>query len=325
MTFKILVITPVKHIKNIEKDLNFLGEVTFLADPTFDEVKSIVCNFDAIFTNPNKSKVFLGREVLDNASRLKVICTASTGTNHIDKLYAEKLGISILSITEERNVINKISATAELSFALTLASLRHIVKSHLSVLKGEWDYEKFIGRQMNFLTIGIIGFGRLGSMYANFCKAFGAKLMAYDPYKIINDDKVKQVKNLKDIFINSDVIALHVHVSSETFEMINKSSFDQMKKGVILINTSRGDIINENDLVDFLIANREARIATDVLADEIQSRNKSRLLDFAKQSDQVVITPHIGGMCIESQEIAYGHAVKMLTNYIEFLNEKKVN
>jgi len=92
-----------------------------------------------------------------------------------------------------------------------------------------------------------------------------------------------------------------------------------------LINTSRGDIINENDLVDFLIANREARIATDVLADEIQSRNKSRLLDFAKQSDQVVITPHIGGMCIESQEIAYGHAVKMLTNYIEFLNEKKVN
>ena len=325
MTFKILVITPVKHIRNIKKDLNLLGEVTYLDDPTLDEVKSIVCNFDVIFTNPNKSKVFLGKEILDNASRLKVICTASTGTNHIDKLHAQKLGISVLSITEERDVINKISATAELSFALTLASLRHIVKSHLSVLNGEWDYEKFIGRQMNFLTIGIIGFGRLGSMYANFCKAFGAKLIAYDPYKIINDDKVKQVKNLKDIFIGSDVIALHVHVSSETIDMINKSSFDQMKKGVILINTSRGDIINEKDLVDFLIANTEARIATDVLADEIQSWNKSRLLDFAKQSDQVIITSHIGGMCIESQEIAYGHAVKMLTNYIEFLNETKAN
>ena len=224
MTFKILVITPVKHIRNIEKDLNLLGEVTYLADPTLNEVKSIICNFDAIFTNPNKSKVFLGKEILDDASRLKVICTASTGTNHIDKLYAEKLGLTVISITEERDVINKISATAELSFGLTLASLRHIVKSHLSVLNGEWDYEKFIGRQMNFLTIGIVGFGRLGSMYANFCKAFGAKLIAYDPYKIINDDKVKQVKNLRDIFISSDVIALHVHVSTETIDMINKSS-----------------------------------------------------------------------------------------------------
>ena len=310
MTFKILVITPVKHIRNIKKDLNLLGEVTYLDDPTLDEVKS---------------KVFLGKEILDNASRLKVICTASTGTNHIDKLYAEKLGLTVISITEERDVINKISATAELSFALTLASLRHIVKSHLSVLNGEWDYEKFIGRQMNFLTIGIIGFGRLGSMYANFCKAFGAKLIAYDPYKIINDDKVKQVKNLKDIFIGSDVIALHVHVTNQTIGMINKSSFDQMKKDVVLINTSRGDIVNEKDLVNFLVANSEARVATDVLADEILGRGKSPLLIFSKKSDQVIITSHIGGMCIESQEIAYGHAVKMLTNYIEFLNEKKVN
>jgi phosphoglycerate dehydrogenase-like enzyme len=320
MTFKILVITPVKHIRNIEKDLNLLGEVTYLADPTLDEVKSIICNFDVIFTNPNKSKVFLGKELLDNASRLKVICTASTGTNHIDKLYAQKLGVTVLSITEERDVINKISATAELSFGLTLASLRHISKSHISVLNGDWDYEKFIGRQMNFLTIGIIGFGRLGKMYANFCKAFGSKIIVYDPYKIINDDKVVQVKKLTDIFKSSDVIALHVHVTNETIGMINKSSFDQMKKDVVLVNTSRGDVVNESDLVNFLIANSEARIASDVLADEIQSRDKSVLLEFAKKSAQVIITPHIGGMCIESQEIAYGHAVRLLSNYIESLH-----
>jgi len=325
MTFKILVITPVKHIRNIEKDLNLLGEVTYLADPTLDEVKSIISNFDAIFTNPNKSKVFLGKEILDNASRLKVICTASTGTNHIDKLYAQKLGLTVISITEERDIINKISATAELSFGLTLASLRHIVKSHISVLNGDWDYEKFIGRQMNFLTIGIIGFGRLGSMYANFCKAFGSRIIVYDPFKIIDDEKIAQVKNLTDIFKNSDVIALHVHVTNQTIGMINKSSFDQMKKNVVLINTSRGDIVNEKDLVNFLVANSEARVATDVLADEILSREKSPLLIFSKKSEQVIITPHIGGMCSESQEIAYEHAVKLLSNFLANLHEKKVN
>jgi len=276
---------------------------------------SVIGDYDAIFTNPNKSKVFIGKEILDAAKSLKVICTASTGTNHIDKSYVAELGIPIIALTEERDVINRISSTAELAFSLTLASLRHVVKSHKAVLEGEWNYERYIGRQMNCLTIGSIGYGRLGSMYSKYCKAFDSRVLVYDPYKKVEDQKIEQVDNLKDLLKNSDVIAIHVHVTEETIGMMDKSCFDLMKKDVVLVNTARGDMVNEVDLVEFLKANSSARVATDVLSDEIRNRMNSPLLEYALDSDQVIITPHIGGMCREAQEIAYGHAAKLLLNF----------
>ena len=313
---KILVITPVHHISGVAESLEKIGEVTYLDDPTKEEVCNLIPSFDAIFTNPNKSKVFIGQEVLAAAKNLKVICTASTGTNHIDKLYADKLQIPILALTEEREVINKISSTAEQAFALTLAGLRHISAGHLAVLKGEWDYTKFIGRQMNALTIGVIGFGRLGSIYANFCRAFGSRVLIYDPYKKIQNEAYEQVSSLQDIFINSNVISIHVHVTNETINMINKDVLRFMKGDALLVNTARGDIVNEADLVKFLEANPESLVATDVLSDEIRNRLSSPLLQYANKSNQVTISPHVGGMTREAQEIAYGHAASMLGEFL---------
>jgi len=317
MNYKILVITPVRHIIGVPELLESTGEVTYMDDPSVDEVISMIGNYDAIFTNPNKSKVFIGKDVLDAAKNLKVICTASTGTNHIDKLYVAELGLPILSLTEERDVINRISSTAELAFSLTLASLRHIVKSHKAVLEGEWNYEKYIGRQMNCLTIGSIGYGRLGSMYSKYCKAFDSRVLVYDPYKKVNEQDIEQVDSLEYLLQESDVVAIHVHVTEETIGMINQSCFDVMKEDAILVNTSRGDMVNEVDLVDFLQANPEARVATDVLADEIRNKKYSPLLNYALESEQVIITPHIGGMCREAQEIAYSHAAKLLLNFFK--------
>jgi phosphoglycerate dehydrogenase-like enzyme len=316
MNNKILVITPVRHILGVPEILESTGKVTYLDDPSIEEVTAVIGDYDAIFTNPNKSKVFIGKKVLDAADKLKVICTASTGTNHIDKAYVAKLGLPILSLTEEREVINRISSTAELALSLTLASLRHVVKSHKAVLMGEWNYEKYIGRQMNCLTIGTIGYGRLGSMYSKYCKAFDSRVLVYDPYKEVKDKQIEQVKNLEYLLQESDVIAIHVHVTEETIGMLDKSCFDLMKKDVVLVNTSRGDMVNETDLVNFLKSNPDARVATDVLADEVRSREKSHLLKYALVSEQVIITPHIGGMCREAQEIAYGHAAKRLANFL---------
>jgi D-3-phosphoglycerate dehydrogenase len=317
MQYKILVITPVRHIIGVPEVLESAGEVTYMDDPSAGEVTSVIDGFDAIFTNPNKSKVFIGKDILDAAKTLKVICTASTGTNHIDKPYVEKLGLPILSLTEERDVINRISSTAELAFSLTLASLRHVVKSHKAVLGGEWNYEKYIGRQMNCLTIGSIGYGRLGSMYSKYCKAFGSRVLVHDPYKEVEDTEIEQVDSLEYLLKESDIVAIHVHVTEETIGMINKTCFDVMKKDVVLVNTSRGDMVNEVDLVDFLQSNPGARVATDVLADEIRNRTSSPLLKYALESEQVIITPHIGGMCREAQEIAYGHAAKLLLKFFK--------
>ena len=318
---KILVITPVRHIAGVPEVLENIGEVTYLDDPSMNKVISEIGQFDAIFTNPNKSKVFIGKEVLDAGKNLQVICTASTGTNHIDKVYAAQLGLPILALTEEREVISRISSTAELAFALTLAGLRHVLHSHNEALDGEWDYTKYIGRQMNCLTVGVIGYGRLGAMYANYCKAFGSRVMVYDPYKIVEDAEIEQVDELKTLLSSSDIVAIHVHVTEETYEMIDENALNMMKRNVLLINTSRGDIVNESCLVSFLKKNPHCRVATDVLADEVRNRLASPFLAYAKKCSQVIITQHIGGMTRDAQEIAYGHAANMLLTYFDRLSQ----
>jgi len=316
---KILVITPVRHITGVATMLESIGVVTYLDDPSSTEVIAVIGAYDAIYTNPNKSKVFIGKEVIDAGSKLKVICTASTGTNHIDKTYVAEKGLPILALTEEREVITRISSTAELAFALTMAGLRHVVRSHNAVLTGEWDYTRYIGRQMNGLTIGVIGYGRLGTMYSHYCQAFDSRVLIYDPYKKVDRIGLVQVPDLSELLRASDVIAIHVHVTNETLGMMNAACFAQMKDDVLLVNTSRGDIVNEPDLVAFLRAKPEARVATDVLADEIRNRLVSPLLKYAQQSEQVIITPHIGGMSKEAQEIAYGHAAKRLQSFFKVI------
>jgi D-3-phosphoglycerate dehydrogenase / 2-oxoglutarate reductase len=170
---------------------------------------------------------------------------------------------------------------------------------------------------MNCLTIGVIGYGRLGSMYAKFCKAFDSRVLVYDPYKQVEDKEIEQFDSLESMLKISDVVAIHVHVTDETLGMVNKNCFDNMKQDALLVNTARGDIVNEKDLINFLEKNDHAKVATDVLEDEVRNRMKSPLLEYALRSDQVIITPHIGGMSLEAQEIAYGHTAYRLKHFFE--------
>lgn len=312
---RILVITPIHHIVGVSEILEKIGTITYLDNPTLNDVINVVGDYDAIYTNPNKSKVFIGKEIIDVAYGLKVICTASTGTNHIDMDYAHSRGVQIISLKEERDVINQISSTAELAFALTLVGLRRVILGYNMVLQGEWDYTQCIGRQINYLTIGVIGYGRLGSMYAGYCKAFGSKVLVFDPYKNVERSDLEQVSDINELLALSDVISLHVHVTNETVGMINSTCLKRMKEDVLLINTSRGEIINEEDLVTFLRDHPRAKIGTDVISNEVRNRLASPLLRYAAGSSQVVITPHIGGMTKEAQEIAYNHAARKLSDF----------
>ena len=124
MNKKITIITPIKHLKNVESILKSIPKSKLVYLPNCDK-EDFEINKDsyAIFTNPNKSKIFLGRENLNSFKNLKYICTASTGTLHIDKSYCNQKGIKVISLTEERHVINKIPSTAEHAFALMLARL----------------------------------------------------------------------------------------------------------------------------------------------------------------------------------------------------------
>lgn len=313
----ILVITPTKHIKNFEKTICKFGKVKFLDDPLKTQLLKIIENYNIIFTNPNKSKIFFNKEIIDKGKNLKIICTASTGTNHIDLNYAIKKKIKVISITKEFKTLNKISSTAELALTLTLACARNLMPSYLSVLDGNWDYTPFIGRQLDNLNIGIIGYGRLGKIYARLTKNFRGNLYVYDPFVKVKSKKIIQISSLQKFISNCDIISIHIHATNENENFINKKIFKFMKNDVILINTSRGEVINERDLIDFLKNNKKAKYGTDVISQEIVGRKKNKIIKFAKKSKQILITPHIGGMTSEAQQLAYMCALKLLKSYLE--------
>jgi phosphoglycerate dehydrogenase-like enzyme len=313
---RILVITPVKHIEGVPDLLEKAGDVTYLEHPDPRQVLDCIHSYDAIYTNPNKSNVFISRELIDAGTKLKAICTASTGTNHIDVEYVRTKGIALLSLTEERKVIDRITSTAEHAFGLMIASLRKIPQSWLSVQRGKWDYLPFVGRQVSELSIGVVGYGRLGRLFAGYCKAFGAEVRAYDPYKQIDDKGIRQVE-LDELLKRSDVISLHVHVTPETTCMVNQACLSKVKPDLTLINTSRGEICDETAVMSFLESHPDAFYATDVISDEIRHKDESNFRKWALGSSQALITPHIGGMTREGQQIAFQHAAKMLRAFFD--------
>ena len=192
-----------------------------------------------------------------------------------------------------------------------ITSIRKINQSWNSVRQGNWDYIPYIGRQINHITIGVVGYGRLGKLFARYCKAFGAKVLIFDPYKSVKNKQYEQV-SINKLLKNSDVISFHVHVNDETIEMVDEIWFKQMKSEIVLVNTSRGEIINEKHLIEFLKKNENAFYATDVIANEIKGKIDSPFKNWGIKSNRVLITPHIGGMTKEAQEIAYNAAAEML-------------
>ena len=143
--------------------------------------------------------------------------------------------------------------------------------------------------------------------------------MVYDPYKSVNHPRINQVENLEEIASSSDVISLHVHVTDETLKMIDSYFLSKCKSSLVLVNTSRGEIVDEKDLIEFLSNNLKSKYCTDVLSEEIIEKESNPILRFAvSNQSQLVLTPHIGGMTIEAQEMAFSHAAKLLKNEIEF-------
>jgi len=308
--------TPISHIAGLERLLKKYFKLDKIENPSNKQIFKIIQNYEIIFTNPNMSKVFLSQELLQKAKKLETICTASTGTNHIDLSYAYKKKIKILSLRNKKKIINKISSTAEHALALMMSKIRNVYEASVSVKKENWDYRPFIGRQMNNLNIGIIGYGRLGKMMAKFLLPLVAKIFIYEKnFKIKNlGKKISQV-SLKKLISNSDIISLHIHADEKNLNFINRNILNLMNKNVLIVNTSRGEIINEIDLVNFLKKNKDAKYATDVLKGEIKNKFESKIFKYSKVSNQVLITPHIGGMTSDAQKLAYmGIAKELISN-----------
>ena len=171
----IICTTHIDHLKGLKKNLEKRGKLIYKPNINKTELKKILeknKKIDIIFCNPNRQGYILDKEILQNSS-VKLINTASTGLNHINQNDCKKLGIKILSLTKDIKLIRKLPSTSELSFGLMINLQRNIFQSFKSVKNKKWDYTPFIGQELSSLTIGIIGFGRLGNFMAKYAKAFG--------------------------------------------------------------------------------------------------------------------------------------------------------
>lgn len=297
-----------------KKILAELGEIDYRI-PTRMELVKIIDNYDAALIGLGLS---FDREVLDKASKLEVIATATTGLDHLDVVYAKENGIEILSLRGEDAFLNTISGTAELALGLMIDLVRHTPWAFDSVKKYKWNREDFKGITLRGKTLGIIGLGRLGSMMARYGEALGMKVIFADPSK--EDTKYRKV-SFDDLLRESDIISIHVHLTGSTEGMFNANAFKIMKKGAYLINTSRGKIVLEEALRQALENGQVGGYATDVLAQELlfeaKGFKKHPLVEYAKIHDNCIIVPHIGGMTVDSRIATDIFMAKKLREYFQ--------
>lgn len=304
----IICTTPIDHLVGLKKKLKSRGKLIYKPNIKRLELKKILTknrNITKIFCNPNRQGYVLDSNILKNSS-INLINTASTGLNHINLKDCKKLKIKIFSLKNNRKLIRQLPSTSELAFGLMINLQRNIIQSFNSVKNKRWDYSPFIGNELASLTIGIVGLGRLGNLMAKFAQAFGMKVFYYDPYK--KTKKYKKV-NLKKLIKVSDVISLHAHVYTETKNIINKKILELAEKKPVIINTSRGELVNEKDIIWALKNKKISGYGTDVIETEFTNINHSPIIRNISKYN-IIVTPHIGGMTHQGQLRAYNFAVE---------------
>ncbi len=308
----IICTTPIDHLKGLKRNLKKKGKLIYKPNIKKKDLKKVLEKNDrinVIFCNPNRQGYILNKEILKNSS-VRLINTASTGLNHINQDDCKKLNIKILSLTKDFKLLKKLPSTSELSFGLMINLQRNIFQSFKSVKNKNWDYTPFIGQELSSLTIGIIGLGRLGNLMANYAKAFGMRVVYYDPFKKTNKYKKTNLKKLVQI---ADVISIHVHVNVQTINMINKKILKFAKKKPVIINTSRGELVNEKDIIWGLKNKIISGYGADVIEKEFIDIKKSPIIKNINKYN-IIVTPHIGGMTYQGQLRAFNYAVNKLKN-----------
>ena len=241
-------------------------------------------------------------EVLDAGPGLKVVATPTTGLDHIDLDAAEARGVRVISLRGERAFLDRIPATAEHTWALLLALARRIPWASASVIAGEWDRDRFRGRELHGKRLGILGVGRVGSQVAQLARAFGMKVGAYDPRVTEWPVGVERDSDLDSLLRASDVVSIHVPLDDSTTGMFGAAEFATMKPTAMLVNTSRGDVIDERALLDALESGAIAGAALDVVSGERSEIPACSLAAYASSHDNLLVTPHIAGATYESME-----------------------
>ncbi|KYH38856.1 MAG: D-3-phosphoglycerate dehydrogenase [Candidatus Hecatellales archaeon B24] len=272
-----------------------------------EQLKEAVKECEALLV---RGKTKVTREILEASPNLKLVVRAGVGLDNVDLKAAGELGVKVENTPEAVSF-----AVAELTVALMLAVARRLPEADRMVKGGGWSKEKFVGLGLRGKTLGIIGLGRIGCLVARTCRAMDMRVIFYD---IVDRSEYAQrygcepVVSLEKLLSEADIVSVHVPLTPETRHMIGEREIALMKPGAILINTSRGAIVDEQALVEALKTGRLGGAGLDVYEEE-PPRNM-KLLSLPN----VVCTPHIGAQTSEAQKLA---SITAARKVIEFFKQ----
>lgn len=311
---KILITEPKGYSKKAIEILKSIGKVIFLNKK--EEFEKDLPDIDILVI---KLGFQINSSIIDKAHKLKLIATSTTGLNHINVDYAASKGIKVLSLRGETDFLKNIPSTAEHTFALILALIRKIPWAFDSVKKEKWERENYFGNEIFGKTLGILGYGRLGKIVAKYAQCFGLHILAHDPY-VPSKKLVKDVipKSFENLFRESDIISVHVLLTPETENLVKEKHFKMMKPTSIFINTSRGEIIDENALLKALKEKWIFGAAIDVMKDEKPDGShliNNPLLEYVRNHNNLIIIPHLGGATYEAMQKTEEFLSKKIKEY----------
>jgi D-3-phosphoglycerate dehydrogenase len=315
MKLRVLSMADMADCDDVLDPLRRVADVV-VRPPDADVLRASVGEFDIYLA---ALQVRLDGPTIERAARLRAIATPSTGLDHIDLLAAERRGIAVLSLRDDKEFLDRLTATAELAWGLLLSVMRRLPWAVQAAHRGDWARDRFRGHQLSGRTLGIIGYGRLGRMMGEFARAFRMRVIATDITRTPPAAGV-ELMPLEALLPQADVVSIHVHLTDHTRGMIGRPQFAQMKRGAVLINTSRGAIVDEAALLEALDSGALLGAGLDVIDGEWRSDLPDHpLIAYAAAHQNLVISPHIGGVTYESQRLAYARTVEMILN---FLREK---
>lgn len=285
----LLYLGPPDTVEFIQERLGHAWRVTHAvteagADAVISEVDAIL---DAYMAVP------FPEARLQKATKLQLFTTATTGFSHIAHKHLEARSIPLLTLRGERELLKNITPAAELSWLLLMACARGFRAAIEDVQAGVWDRNKHPGMMLRGRQLGVIGCGRIGQWMSRYATAFGMKVVGFDPVLDPWPDLIEKA-NLDTVLATSDFITIHVNLTDETRGMVGAAQIAKMKRGAMLINTSRGEIIDEKALLEALRDGRLGGAGLDVLSSEPRVQGDP-LYEFSKTFKNLHITPHIGG------------------------------
>lgn len=306
MAYKVLLLDGIESIcKTI---LNNRGiEAVEAPKLTGDDLLKAVADVDGLVVR-SQTKVTL--DLLMAAPRLQVVGRAGVGVDNIDLNAATKMGVLVMN-TPDGNTIS----TAEHTCGMIMALARNIPNAVQSLKNGAWDRKKYTGTELEGKVLGVVGLGKIGSGVALRMRAFGMRVIAFDPYTSAEraTELGVEIADLDTVLANADFLTVHTPLNDKTRGMVSKATAHKLKKGVRLVNVARGGIFSEEDMLDLLNDGTVGGLAVDVYSTEPTPAELLPLLQHPK----VVCTPHLGASTDEAQEKVAEQIAEQLADTLE--------